>query len=390
MDTLPTRPSGSKPPDGDTAARRDRLPFIETIDLHVDELTDPRLGTVMDVGPLLALGFSVLPVCRDSKKPACEWKVWQDRHPTNDELGAWLTDGCVYNVGIVTGAISNLVVVDLDNDRAIDWAETHLPQTRMKVRTGGGGLHLYYRHPGEQVRNRVRIDTGDPTLEIDIRADGGYVIAPGSVHHETGRRYEHIDAWPATVDALPVFDPAWLAEPTSPEAPPRVDAAIRHGERNATLTSFAGTMRRRGMGRDAIRAALHHENNRCDPPLAAAEVDTIAESVSRYAPEAEAPPEPLRFRTARELCQSGPERLDHVVEPFLVAGCITELHAPPKLGKTTFVNHVVACAAGGVSCLDYPPTAPTKVVVITEEPGAVLREGYEAAGLAARGRRTDS
>ncbi|MCB1943976.1 MAG: primase C-terminal domain-containing protein [Candidatus Accumulibacter sp.] len=65
--------------------------------------------------------------------------------------------------------------------------------------------------------------------------------------------------------------------------------SIHKGSRNATLTSLAGTMRRRDMSPDAIHAALQQENaTRCQPPLDAADVRRIADSVSRYAPDATA------------------------------------------------------------------------------------------------------
>src|SRR5262245_30141034 len=62
---------------------------------------------------------------------------------------------------------------------------------------------------------------------------------------------------------------------------------ITEGGRNSTLTSLAGTMRRRGMGGEAIEAALLAENeSRCTPPLADQEVRAIAASVGRYLPAA--------------------------------------------------------------------------------------------------------
>ena len=64
---------------------------------------------------------------------------------------------------------------------------------------------------------------------------------------------------------------------------------ITEGARNATLTSLAGAMRRKGCGERAIEAALLVENNeRCVPPLLESEVATIARSVCRYAPTPEA------------------------------------------------------------------------------------------------------
>ena len=153
---------------------------------------------IEDLIPLVAAvtfaadGWSVIPLRRDSKKPAIpSWKPYQDRIATTDELIDWFI-GAPRNVGILTGPISKIVVVDIEDAPSLAWAHAHLPPTDVRVRTGGGGEHWYYQHPGCPVRNKVRIKTGDPSVKIDIRADGGYVLAPGSVHPETGRTYERL------------------------------------------------------------------------------------------------------------------------------------------------------------------------------------------------------
>lgn len=94
------------------------------------------------------------------------------------------------NVAIRTGAESGLVVLDVDPDHGgeaslVALVEEHgeLPPGRT-VRTGSGGLHLYFRHPGRVVRNQIgRLGPG-----LDLRGDGGYVIAPPS-RHVCGGRY---------------------------------------------------------------------------------------------------------------------------------------------------------------------------------------------------------
>lgn len=86
------------------------------------------------------------------------------------------------NVGILTGAESGLVVLDVDprnggNDTLAEWEEREglLPPT-LTVTTGGGGWHFYYPHPGGVVRCR-KLGAG-----LDLKADGGYVVAPPSLH----------------------------------------------------------------------------------------------------------------------------------------------------------------------------------------------------------------
>ena len=244
---------------------------------------------------LRKLGFSIIPIKMGGKKPAVAWKAYQARPATREELDGWFANGRPYNIGIVTGAVSHIVVVDYDTPEAIVWADTHLPLTPMMTRTSRG-QHCFYRHPGRRVRNRARIDTGDQRIQIDVRGDGGYVVAPGSVH-ETGHLYEMNGNWPDTLDDVPVFNPAWLASglktPTARSGADGVQA-VAEGRRNDRLASLAGSMRRPGMSREAITAALLAENRvRCQPPLADSEVEGIASSVSSYVAAANQPVYPL-------------------------------------------------------------------------------------------------
>jgi hypothetical protein len=79
---------------------------------------------------------------------------------------------------------------------------------------------------------------------------------------------------------------------------------IHEHYRNTTLTSLAGTMRRRGFGHRAIRAALLEENaERCTPPLEEAEVEGIAASVARYEPAA-APASLVRPASSRHALRT--------------------------------------------------------------------------------------
>lgn len=113
--------------------------------------------------------FSIIPVGKD-KRPLIEWKQYQERRATVEEIEKWFTDYPDMQIGIVTGKISNLLVVDIDKpDMDLSW----LPITTI-IKTGSGGFHYYYAYiPG--VSNKARIKE-----YIDIRGDGGYVVAPPS------------------------------------------------------------------------------------------------------------------------------------------------------------------------------------------------------------------
>jgi putative DNA primase/helicase len=171
-------------------------------------------------------GFSVIPLdhpgestetvpARIGKVPALKWRRYQTTKPTPEDLQTWFGNGHLRNIGVVTGEVSQIVVVDLDSARAVAWADTHLPPTPMATRTAKGE-HRYYRHPGVPVRNQARMRTDGSILQIDLRADGGYAVGPGSLH-ASGVVYERLGAWPP-VDQLPTFDPAWL-EPEEEDAP---------------------------------------------------------------------------------------------------------------------------------------------------------------------------
>jgi hypothetical protein len=139
---------------------------------------------------LAARGFSIIPVPRpqrDSasgemvggKIPDIKWGAFQERRAAEREIRAWF--GRDQNIGIVTGAISGVVVVDADSPAALTWIVRNLPRTPWQTRTAKG-FHLYYRHPGTEVRNRARLETRDGRVAVDVRGDGGFVVGPGSLH----------------------------------------------------------------------------------------------------------------------------------------------------------------------------------------------------------------
>jgi putative DNA primase/helicase len=106
----------------------------------------------------------------------------------------------------VTGAVSGLLVLDLDNPDAVQMAEELglPPTTRVKT---AKGQHAYFRHPGFEVRNFVKKLAG-----VDARSDGGYVVGPPSTH-PTGAVYEWITSpW----EAAPADPPGWLLELIKP------------------------------------------------------------------------------------------------------------------------------------------------------------------------------
>lgn len=131
---------------------------------------------------------------------------------------AWAAVG---NVGVRCGEPSGgLVVVDVDVAKGGTIEGLDLPAT-VTVETGGGGLHLYYR-TGERVGNSA----GRLAPHVDTRGTGGQVVAPGSVHPETGAVYEYRQGaapWDVPVAELPTWVVTALKPP--PAAPKPAAAA---------------------------------------------------------------------------------------------------------------------------------------------------------------------
>ncbi|MFZ6019900.1 MAG: bifunctional DNA primase/polymerase [Chloroflexota bacterium] len=212
-----------------------------------------------------------------------------------DQILTWWTVEPNADVGIATGRQSGLVVLDVDprhgGDESLMELEAKfgkLPPTP-EVLTGGGGRHLYFKYPvGVQ---HVKCSAGQLGPGLDVRADGGYTVAPPS-RHQSGKLYE----WEASSDPMtddPAEMPDWLLNLLTVSRPqtssnghkPNPNGAIPQGQRNTTLTSEAGKMRRAGLDEAAILAALRAINQaQCNPPLDDDEVKRIAASVCRYQP----------------------------------------------------------------------------------------------------------
>lgn len=235
-------------------------------------------------------GWPVFPITAKEKAPPLV--KWQSEATVDSKvIREWWGQMPDANIGIAVGA-GGMLVLDIDGrDDGEDTlheltdrygALPHTPEAHT-----GAGRHVFFSLPsGCHVRNSA----GKLGRGLDIRAEGGYVVAPPSVH-PNGKTYVwEVSSKPSQTPLAPV--PEWLlslltmAEAQVTPAPNGNGAHINAGGRNASLTSLAGTMRKRGMTLDSIEAALLLENRlRCAPPLPEKEVQAIAHSIARYAPE---------------------------------------------------------------------------------------------------------
>ena len=231
------------------------------------------------------------------KRPWHTWKEYQGQLPTEDEIRSWWHQQPAGNVGVALGPLGGIVRVDVDGpggERLLaELSQGDLPPTLefTSGRANGGRGILYAIPPG--VTFKTTFEQPDKKEELRFQALGAQTVLPPS-RHPDGNLYSWLPGHgPGEVELAPA--PAWVVSRWSAAASTgrakRTTTTtantdrIAEGGRNATLTSLAGTMRRRGFSRESIEAALLQENaTRCEPPLDDDEVRVIAEHVAAYAP----------------------------------------------------------------------------------------------------------
>jgi hypothetical protein len=237
-----------------------------------------------------ARGWSVIPLRPRDKRPALSsWADYQSRRATEEEIREWWDRWPNANIGLVTGAVSGLIVLDLDGPEAADLAKRQgVPPT--VIATTGKGWHVYFTHPGQPVQNAASLNG---VKGLDLRGDGGYVVAPPSVH-PSGRRYTWAKG--RSPDDLPLAPcPEWLLklletrnqkaikEPKNNEEPGWVETLLRgvpEGQRDDAATRLAGHFLGKGLPESEVIALLLTWNQRNQPPLTGSQIEKCVRSVA--------------------------------------------------------------------------------------------------------------
>lgn len=246
-------------------------------------------------GPCLAAaldywrrGWSVLALRPRDKRPLFPWEILQQERAGEASVRHWFESRPDANLGIVTGALSRLVVLDVDpahggEDSLLSLEQEHgpLPAT-VEAATGSGGRHLYFRHPGAVLRNRAGLRPG-----LDLRGDGGYIVAPPSIH-PNGRPYRWCAGRSPDEIALAPL-PSWLLGEALQRVAHRPSdwrriarEGVAEGERNTTAASLAGHLLFKGVDPGLVRELLLAWNEaRCQPPLPRAEILAVVRNITR-------------------------------------------------------------------------------------------------------------
>ena len=298
-------------------------------------------------------GWSILPVKPDEKRPyMTNWLQYTRTRPGKQLVSNWFNNLSGAGVGLVTGKISGVVVLDVEN-----WCPTPVDEllkkypTNMVARSGGGGVHLFYSYPQNvgRITNRVGIFEG-----ADLRADGGFLVLPPTLH-------------PSGTEAL---------------------RGVSEGGRNDTCARLAGYFFKKGLNSDIVEALLMEWNEKNDPPLPVSEVRTTIKSIERSHAGAERQFTSVDFKDDRNETHSdttntstfgvmkltdyvkgyGGAGVSWLVDEWLPDASITFLVSPPESYKTWMLLDLAVSVSAGVPFLGkYRVNSPGPTLIIQQE-----------------------
>ena len=251
--------------------------------------------------------------CKDATRDRAQVESWWSQYPSA-------------NIGIATGEINGLLVIDVDikhdqgkyGDESLKALESELgelPQTWVAI-TGSGGLHYYFKYP---VGHEISISASQLGEDIDIRANGGYVVAPPSVHPDTGRLYEWECGSDPEETPLAELPEKWLerlekkkvtgeALGESQKKLFEIPETVPEGARNDTIFRYGASLRAKSVPAIKTWELLSQFNSeKCNPPISEAELQKIYDSVMKY--QAGSSEDEIMKARKQEIMKSGGEDL---------------------------------------------------------------------------------
>lgn len=226
-------------------------------------------------------GFSVMPVGKDKKPLLKSWKQYQKTPATDEEIEKWWSMWPEANIGIITGEVSGISVIDIDTKglEAPPTPVSMFPET-FTVQTPSGGFHLYYRHvPGLS----ISANAYEKFPGVDIRSDGGFVVGPYS-----SLDYKDKDGKRKTGDYQVVKNIQRVAFPSSLFPAKRARRSmssmigVGSGGRNDSITSFIGKLLQASKEEEWLNEvwpAVIRANKTYSPPLPENELKRTFESI---------------------------------------------------------------------------------------------------------------
>jgi Bifunctional DNA primase/polymerase, N-terminal/AAA domain/Primase C terminal 1 (PriCT-1) len=270
------------------------------------------------------------------------------------------------NANLAIVPAGDVIVLDVDGEIGQHtFAELALPPTATVLTSRG--LHAYYRKEGSFPLPLPKL------AGIDVKSRGtGYILVPPSVH-ASGHQY----TWESTPKSIASLRHEQIA--SDRRAPPKPQSAktllVSKGNRNTTLTSFAGYLRYRGLADAQLKRVLETLNGAiCDPPIDNRELEQICRSIGRYPTDHE--------EAFGDLADVVEQEIKWLAHPYFVRGAVNVIEGNPGDGKSTFV---VALAAAASSHSELPwvnDLESGRVLVLSAEddPARVLKPRFIAHG----------
>ena len=235
-------------------------------------------------------GLSVVPLLRKNKKPPAflgGWHQYKEARPEREKVEEWFKDRDDLVVALICG---EFVVVDADTPEAMLWVQENLPVTPFKVTTGKG-MHYYYNNPQNYTTFATRRVNETPIeRHIDIRGEGGLIIAPYN-RHANGLMYK-----PSLLPEWEVFDFSDLPDFTEEEwtkitgngkasntpatAPISLDG-VHEGSRNDQAARLAGYLISKNINLDFCKFFMQSWNSQNNPPLPDNEINSVVDNVKK-------------------------------------------------------------------------------------------------------------
>jgi len=345
------------------------------------------------------LGLSVIPIAPKDKRPLLSWEEYQTRTATEEEIKTWWAKWPDANVGIVTGGNSGVVVIDLDSEEAKNKLKEMLPDYDLmavpRSRTGKG-WQLFFKHPGTSIQNRAGIIPG-----LDVRGDGGYVVAPPSIH-PNGKVYKWQVPLTSELPKLPVDLFKLISSPTGNGSEngfrDRFDTAqalagVPEGQRDEILFRLACKLRSADVPQDMAESLILEAARNCQPPFPEREaLEKVECAYRRYEPGRNGAAQFVSSPIGNKPCainfplqtwgaflNTDFSELPYTIEGLAVDSGLVAFHGRGKDGKSTLLIHACRAIASGRPFLGRATQA-KPVVYLNYEMGfgylqKLLREG---------------
>jgi hypothetical protein len=302
-------------------------------------------------------GWNVIPIRKDTKTPATAWTKYQSERQSVDFVKEWFSKDV--NVAIITGAISGLVAIDVDPKHGGSVSEMmqRFP-SGMVAMTPSGGCHIYFKHPGKPVSNRVGLFPG-----VDVRGDGGFCHAAPSVTPKGS--YEWLELGePAECPKILYSESGTVEhERTNPEdwVSNTLEYGAKSGERNQTLSKLAGFFASKELPQDITIQLLKNWNQKNEERLPLTELETTIKSVYKTTNRKQANNKTTRNATEAGfggkdfslmglddfMYQWGDKPVDWIIKDWLPDNTIAMVVSPPGSYKTwTLIDLALSVATG--------------------------------------------